>query len=207
VFLDASTVEAVSGGGLARVTEKVGVFGSEARTLDLRVQGRDVQVGESLPRGTAAARRGSLEVMCGSDTVLTGVQLPRFGGRLFLLEAVRPLPVRAELGGSSLEPAVTLANDSSLMLSGGFLSLGGKLYPLGDVPPGFRGQRKLAAALQQTEAIPDAERLSFWEQAGGRFSGPVLYAWLERPLLAAEAPRGARLIAGPSLHLLALEVQ
>jgi hypothetical protein len=206
ILLEASAAETVSGSGLARVTERLGVFATEARTVDLRFAARGVLVRESPARGSAPSAR-RLEVLTGEDTVLADVVLRRFGSRLFQLQAMRDLDVRFEARGPARSPLVAMENRSPFALTGCFLSFEGALYPLPDLPPGARVEASAVSAASPAAAIPDPARLAFWELAGstGSEGAPVLYAWLEQPLVPMEPPPGTRRAAGQRLHLLAVE--
>ncbi len=207
VLLEASSARTVSGSGLAAATERVGVFATEARRVDLRVAGRDVLVQEGAATRDARGVR-VLEVLSGEDTVLSRVNLPRFGSRLFQLEAIRELDVRVTMGGTAGSPKVSVENRSPSALKGCFLSFEGRLYPVPDVAPGAREERAATPAAGLGAVIPDPARQAFWEAAGAAGSGavPVLFAWLDRPLLGVDPSRGTRALDSERLHLLAVEV-
>jgi hypothetical protein len=202
VVLRASLTEMTSGGGIARVTERVGVFSPVAGEADITVPGRGVLVRES------AQQRRHLHVSAGDDTVLAGIDLPRFGARLFLLEALRPMDISVSLDNGA--SSVRIVNGSPRTLSDCRLAAGGRLYSLGTIAPGFSGRR----TLQPTEGPPtDARRLAFRETAAGGGAGrggsrgPVMYAWLDGSPLAGAPGAGIQTAGRGGLHLLEVEAR
>jgi hypothetical protein len=224
--LEASTVEMVSGDGLALVTEKLGLFTARAETCQFALTGADSIVDEVSPLGNAArvadarARDASprqsgpdgLVIDAGRTTTVRNVSFGRFGSRLFLLKAVVALPIRVSVS----ESECVIANASPWAIRGCFLSRNGRGFPMGDVAAGAT----VRATLQAADGVSLGEPLGFAKIAGGARKADfisragaqgretaVVMGWLDRSVLAVELD-GAESVPGrPPLTLVMVEAR
>jgi hypothetical protein len=209
-ILTASTAESVSGDGLARVTEKIGLFTSSGRVFDLSTPLPNLVIEDTIPSRSIRSA-STLKIVTGDGTRVEDLRLGRFSSRLLTLDTLVEMDVRVSLSQYLNYRIVSISNGSRYDLSGSFLSIGGMLYPLGDIPAGVQLRRALLPAgnLESrreeggTTAVTDPLRLAFWEQvkAGFHADMPTLFAWLERPLIPMTASSGMPVGAGPSLNL------
>jgi hypothetical protein len=231
--LEASTVEMVSGDGLALVTEKLGFFTAQAASCAFDVAGADSIVDEASPVGNAAhlfaapaspaagdatgaqnttGTQGAEGILidAGRTTTVRNISLGRFGSRLFLLKAVIALPVRVFVS----ESECVVANASPWALRGCFLSRNGRGYALGDVAPGATVRLSLGAA--EAVGLPSglaqvagsARKADFISQAavqGGETT--MVRGWLDEPALAVRLDGAGRIPSRPPLTLLTVETQ
>jgi hypothetical protein len=200
-ILDAARVDIGSGDGMARVTEKVGLFGVEAGSVELSLGGADVAVDEAIRVGIPARAVSSpdagITVDASRETILSGVSLRRFGSRLLVLNAVIPMPVEASVSGSTACLVLAVSNGSSRPLRRCFLLHTGRGYLVGDVAPFETITRTFAAAdglpVSNPEArlqvAGDARRASFLEDCLRVPEGGNLFAgWLDEPMIAHVRP-------------------
>ncbi len=102
-MLDAARLDMASGDGMARVTEKVGLFAVQAGSAEISLGTADVAVDESVTmsvptRGLRAPNPG-FTVDTSRETILGSISLGRYGSRLLVLNAVIPMPLEARVSG------------------------------------------------------------------------------------------------------------
>jgi hypothetical protein len=208
-ILDAARVDIGPGDSMARVTEKVGLFGVQAGSAVISLGGADVAVDEAARVGTPP-RAGSLPdpgftVDAGQETVLGGISFGRFGSRLIVLNAVIPLPLEARVSGSESSPELVVSNGSARPLRRCFLLHGGRGFLVGDVAPFETVARTFDKADGLSMSSPEARlrvagdprRASFLDQfegeagkGGSRSPGrsSFLAGWLDEPMIADVRP-------------------
>lgn len=208
-ILDAARADVRSGDSVARVTEKIGLFGVQAGSAELPLDTADVAVDEAVRVGIPA-RTGSpldpgLSIDTGRETTIREISFPRFGSRLLVLNAVVSMPVEARVGSSAGSLLLSVSNGSARSLRRCFLVHAGRGYLVGDVAPSETVTRTFAPAdgflISSAEArlrlAGDARRASFLDQSEadtepGRsrlFEGPGSVAgWLDDPLIAHVRP-------------------
>jgi hypothetical protein len=201
-ILDAARVDIASGDGMARVTEKVGLFGVQAGAVGLSLGAADVAVDEAARMGIPA-RAGSppdpgFTLEAGQETILGGVSFGRFGSRLIVLSAVIPMPLEASVHASKASLALAVSNGSARLLRRCFLLHAGRGYLVGDVAPFETVTRTFASADGLSMSNPemrlrvagDARRASFLDQsAGGTGKESNLFVgWVDDPMIARVRP-------------------
>ena len=201
-ILDAARVDIGPGDGMARVTEKVGLFGVQAGSAELALGEADVAVDEAIRTGIPARGAGPADpgftVETGQETTLSSVLLGRFGSRLLVLNAVIPMPIEAGVSGSERSLVLAVSNGSARPLRRCFLLHAGRGYLVGDIAPLVTVTRIFAAGDGLPMSAPearlrvagDARRASFLDQLSARSSeGSNLFAaWLDEPMIAHARP-------------------
>lgn len=205
--LEASTVHAASYDGMARVSARVGLFSTGGGTYDLTVPEKTALVTE-ITSARAGQARTDFEELISDQVALRGVHLDPYGSRLFLVEGVVDMPVTAAVSRGSDSCTVKVQNMSKFALRQCFVSIDGKLYPIGDVAPGARLEEELDLGSSKAEAaVVDPRRMPFWQQAKSGFKGevPQLFGWLDRPLIPLKGSAGIGTESTESVHLLVVD--
>lgn len=197
-LLDAARVDVVSGDGMARVTEKVGMFAAQAGSAELSLGSADVAVDEankvSVGTRTGRAPRPGFTVDTRHDTILRGLSYGGFGSRLVVLNAVIPMPLQASVSGIDGSIKVSVFNGSARPLRRCFLLHDGRGYPVGDVAPLQTVSRtfttvnglSLSDPGSRAQIAGDPRRASFWDQSEaepGKGSS-IIIGWLDGPVIA-----------------------
>ena len=204
-ILDAARVEVGSGDGMAYVTEKIGLFGVQAGSIELHLSTADVAVDEAVRIGIPA-RTGSppdpgFVIDTGRETTIRRISFGRFGSRLLVLNAVIPMPLEASVSGSPGSLVLSFSNGSARPLRRCFLVHAGRGYLVGDVAPAETITRTFAPADGLLMSDPgarlrvagDARQAAFLDQSAaeagaGRppsFEGADLLAgWVDDPMIA-----------------------
>jgi hypothetical protein len=227
-MLDAARVDMVSGDGMARVTEKIGLFAVRPGSAALSLGAADVAVDEAIrvgvpARGVSAPNPG-FTVETSQETILDSLSFGRFGSRLLVLNAVIPMPFEARVSGG--EPSLTLAvsNGSARLLRRCFLLHAGRAYLVGDVAPFETVTRTFAMVEGLSMSNPDARlriagdarRASFldqseWPPGKGRSrssEGSSLFAgWIDGPVIARALAGADRVPDRPALSLIVVEAR
>jgi hypothetical protein len=194
-LVEAARVEAVSGDRFAFATEKIGIFSSATRTLDLSIDGRDVLVEETRPiaiNSTAGSPKPATVSDGPGGMTLKGVVLGRFEARIYTLRGIVEMPVEGTLERIGQFVAVTVANRSSRSLRDCILALAGIGYTVGNVAPGETLRRTFTASqgtdlrdpALRARVLGGEERAWEWERAFGAFRSEqaALTAWLDGPI-------------------------
>lgn len=217
VLIDASVAQGISADGLARVTQKVGLYSAAGGAFELAVPSPSALLDENdVSREKLYTRGFTAEIADG--TLVKNVRLPRFGARLFCFDAVVELGVKASLSeDKSGSRVLAVTNGSSRDLKGAFLFLDGASYPVGNVPAGGRMTRAMDTAKGaargnggKADVVQSGpERLAFWNlvKADLPREKPLFIAWLDESLLPVKAVRNSSAVSGESLHMLSVEVQ
>jgi hypothetical protein len=217
VLIDASMAQGVSADGLARVTQKVGLYSAAGGEFELSVPSPSALIEENDASREKLYTRGfTAEISDG--TLVKNIRLPGFGARLFSFNAVVNLGVRASLSEDvSGSRVLEVENGSSRVLKDAFLFLDGASYSVGDVPEGGRLKRVMDTAKGAAREKggkagvikADPERLAFWNlvKAGLPRENPLFIAWLDESLLPVKAVRNSSAVSGESLHMLSVEAQ
>jgi hypothetical protein len=209
LMIDASVARGTSADGLARVTEKVGLYSTGGGEFELYARDPSVLLDER-EVSRERMRSGDFIAETGDGTRVKDVRLPRFGARLFEMDAVVDLGIKASLSaGGGGSRVLSVDNGSAVLLAGGLLVLDGRTYPLGDVPAGGSLRRVIDSAAKGIAGPRDPRRRAFFDLVRGELPGekPFLVAWLQRSLLPVEVKLNSSPLPGESLHLLSVEVQ
>ncbi len=203
-ILDAARVDILSGDGLARVTEKVGLLGVHAGSAELSLGEADVSVDEAARIGVPSRAVNPPDpgfiVDISRETNLSGISLGRFANRLLAFNAVIAMPVEVSVSGSEHSLVCAVSNGSTRPLRRCFLLHAGRAYLFGDVAQSETITRTFTAAgglpMNNPETrlrmAGDARRASFLELSEGdpRKDRPVsegsdlLFGWLDEPVIA-----------------------
>jgi hypothetical protein len=220
--LDAARVEARSGDGFARVTEKAAVFASASQQVEVRLASTDAAIeaaGFRIGTADAAITDASLVIMeKGSRTTIRGLDVQRLDARLLVIQDVVPLEVifRAETSGSALTAVVT--NGARQPLTGCVILKSGRAYPIGDIAPGATVRRSFDAA-EGVEPLEhgtwlqggDPRRAGLWkaeaEEADQGHAPAQLIGWMDGPVLPLTFPGGSWFGGRPGLALLRVEAE
>jgi hypothetical protein len=197
-LLDAARVDVVPGDGMARVTEKIGIFAAQAGSAELFLGSADVAVDEAIhfgasPRSGSTPRPG-FTVDTSHDTILRGISYGAFGSRLVVLTAVIPMPLEAVVRGTDNSLNVSVYNGSARPLRRCFLLHAGRGYPVGDVAPLQTVTRSFAPVdglsltdpASRAQMAGDPRRAAFWDQSEaepGKGSSSVI-GWMDGPVIA-----------------------
>ena len=208
-ILDAARADVGSGDGVARVTEKIGLFGVQAGSVELSLGTVDVAVDEAvrigIPARPASPPNPGFTMETGRETTIGGVSFGRFGSRLLVLNAVIPMPLEASVSGSAASLVLAVSNGSARLLRRCFLLHAGRGYLVGDVAPFETIRRTFAAAdglpmgnpAARLHVAGDPRRASFLDQpegetGGGRSGssqGSNFFAgWVDGPMIARVRP-------------------
>jgi hypothetical protein len=214
-LLDAARVDVVSGDGMARVTEKVGLFAVQAGSAELSLGAADVAVDEAI-HVSVSTRAGSapspgFTVDTSHETLLRGLSYGRFGSRLVVLNAVIPMPLEASVSSSATSITVAVSNGSARPLRRCFLFHAGRGYPVGDVAPLETVSRTFTTVDGLSLSDPgawaqiagDARRASFWDQSEAELGkgSSIIAGWMDGPVI-------AHVLADrPSLSLVVVEAR
>jgi hypothetical protein len=194
----AARVDMTSGDGMARVTEKIGLFGVRAGSAHLSLGAGDVVVDEpvrmSIPTRAGSAPNPGFDVDDGQETIIGGLSFGRFGSRLLVLDSVIPMHLEARVSGG--EPSFTLvaSNGSERPLRSCFLVHAGRGYRVGDIAPFETATRTFATGEGLSMSNPaarlriagDVSHASFLDQSGAEVGkGSNFFAgWMDGPVIA-----------------------
>jgi hypothetical protein len=208
-ILDAARVDVGPGDAVARVTEKIGLFGVQAGSAELSLGTADVAVDEAARIGIPARTGGPPDpgfiIDTGQETTIGGVSFGRFGSRLLVLNAVIPMPLEARVSNSAGALVLAVSNGSARPLRRCFLLHAGRGYLVGDLAPSETVTRTFAPEDGLLMSDPhtrlrlagDARRASFLDQSeaetgagrSGQLEGADFVAgWLDEPVIARVRP-------------------
>jgi len=219
--LDAARVDVVSGDGLARVTEKIGLFAVRAGTAELSLGTADVAVDEAIHMGVptrgGSAPNPGFAVDIGQETVLGGLSFGRFGSRLLVLNAVISMPLEASVSGGEPSLTLTVSNGSARLMRRCFLLRAGRGYLVGDVAPFETVTRTFATVDGLFMSAPearlriagDARRALFLDQSEGEpGKGSSLFAgWMDDPVIPLVLAGAGWVPDRPALTLVVVEAR
>ncbi len=207
-MVEASVAETVSGDGLARITEKVGIFSAGGGEFGISTPENAVTCVDVVPQHKGPTTR-NLSVETGNGTRFSSIRLGRVGSRLIALTSMTGMSVRASI---SPDRTLTVSNSSPQAMMGSFLRYKSVLYPVGDIPPGRSVELPFSAsgaAGDDGAVVREPGRLAFYRTVRDGFDREktFLFAWLDSSPLALSDLRGENPFQGRSVNLLVVEVK